>query len=188
MEWKSELPTLRGKRVHLRHLQEADSANLFAVFGDPEVMVYWSSAAWPDLQTAIEYIRSIQSEFAEKQLFQWGVCAAESNEIVGTCTLCSYNPEQLRAEVGIILGKKSWGLGLGTEALNLLIQFAFDEMGLERLEADVDPNNERSLALFDGRGFVREGLQRERWRVHGEVQDSVVLGLLKREWLRPDAL
>ncbi len=183
MNWSSELPTLSAERVRLRWLRPEDCEDLFSVFGDPAVMAYWSHPAWEQLERAREYIRDIHAGFAARQLFQWGVAELDSDIILGTCTLCSYSAEQKRAEVGIILGRASWGRGLGREVLNLLIPFAFEEMDLERLEADIDPNNERSLALFEGCGFVREGLLRERWRVHGEVQDSVLLGLLKREWI-----
>ncbi|HEX2165116.1 MAG TPA: GNAT family protein, partial [Thermoanaerobaculia bacterium] len=60
--------------------------------------------------------------------------------------------------------------------------FAFGPLALHRLEADVDPRNERSLKALERLGFRREGLLRERYFVAGEIQDSVMLGLLAREW------
>ena len=67
-------------------------------------------------------------------------------------------------------------------AFGRLIAFAFDELALIRLEADVDPANVASLALLEAMGFRREGLCRERWIVDGVVQDSLMLGLLARDW------
>jgi RimJ/RimL family protein N-acetyltransferase len=69
-----------------------------------------------------------------------------------------------------------------TDAVTTLIRFAFDALGLHRLEADVDPRNERSLRLLARQGFRVEGHLRETYFVGGEVQDSVILGLLRREW------
>lgn len=69
------------------------------------------------------------------------------------------------------------------EALTALIDHAIGTLRLHRLEADVDPRNERSVRLLDRLGFVREGLLRERWLEAGEVQDAVFYGLLAREWL-----
>ncbi len=60
--------------------------------------------------------------------------------------------------------------------------YAFRDMGLHRIEADVDPRNERSLKLLERLGFRCEGDLRERFRVAGEIQDSIVLGLLRSEW------
>ncbi len=54
-------------------------------------------------------------------------------------------------------------------------------MGMRRIDADVDPRNAASLRCIERLGFVREGFARERWVVAGEVQDSVLLGLLTRE-------
>jgi RimJ/RimL family protein N-acetyltransferase len=53
-----------------------------------------------------------------------------------------------------------------------------------RLEADVDPDGHASLRALERQGFRREGLRRERHRVEGAARDSVMLGLLRREWRR----
>lgn len=182
MDWGEQLPTLSGTRLDLRWLTEGDRDAMFAIFSDPEVMKYWSTSAWTDPAQASSYIASIHSHFASKDLFQFGICLKETNTIVGTCTLCDVDLSQRRAEAGIILGRAAWGQGLATDALKTLLHWGFEELGLMRVEADIDPNNPRSLALFEKQGFQREGFLRERWRVHGEVQDTVFLGLLKREW------
>ncbi|MFK5956886.1 MAG: GNAT family protein [Planctomycetota bacterium] len=180
--WGNKLPTLAAERLDLRWLSFADCPDLFAVFGNPEVMKYWSSSAWSQPSQAADYVASIQRNFAAKSILQWGICLRETNTIIGTCSLVRVDLSQKRSEIGIIMGEVSWGQGLASEALETVIQFAFHKLELLRLEADVDPNNLRSLALFEKQGFQREGLLRERWRVHGEVQDSVFLGLLQREW------
>ena len=68
-----------------------------------------------------------------------------------------------------------------TQALGAVIEFAFSTLRLHRIEADVDPGNTASLALLEKLGFQREGLFRERWRVHGQWQDSVMLGLIRED-------
>ena len=69
-----------------------------------------------------------------------------------------------------------------TEVMSSMIDFAFDELDLHRLEADSDTENTGSLALLEKLGFQHEGLFRQRWRVYGEWQDSAMLGLLKPDW------
>ena len=61
---------------------------------------------------------------------------------------------------------------------------AFDQLGLRRLEADIDPRNAPSCRLLEGLGFVREGLLRQRWRVNGEICDSAFYGLLAEDFVR----
>lgn len=179
--WGDALPTLSTERLRLRHLTEADIDALFAVFGDPEVMRYWSHPAWTARTEAEDYLASIQRNFRQRSLFQWGIARAADDQVLGTCTLYQLIPGQHRGELGIILGREAWGQGYGTEALNALIDFAWQELGLHRLEADVDPINARSLALFEKQGFQREGLLKERWFVHGEFQDTILLGLLRQD-------
>jgi hypothetical protein len=67
------------------------------------------------------------------------------------------------------------------EALRALCGFMFGELGFERIEADVDPRNLASIKVLQRLGFEEEGYLRERWRVRGEVQDSMIFGLLKRD-------
>ena len=182
--WGSELPELVGTRLRLRMLTRADAQGILSVFGDPEVIRYWSSSQLKDLDEAGELIDRIHGLFERCELFQWGIHSRELGQIVGTCTLQHVDTTHKRAEVGIALGSPSWGHGLGPEALGLLIDFVFDELELHRLEADVDPNNARSIAMFERLGFQREGYLRERWHLLGEIQDSVLFGLLKHEWRR----
>jgi RimJ/RimL family protein N-acetyltransferase len=68
--------------------------------------------------------------------------------------------------------------------LSALLDYAFTELDLNRVEADSDPRNERSARLLDRLGFTKEGLFRERCIVDGEVSDSAMYGLLRREWMR----
>ena len=64
----------------------------------------------------------------------------------------------------------------------MLLDFAFRDLGLRRLEADVDPRNAASIRSLERLAFRREGYLRERWCVGGEVQDAIFYGLLRREW------
>jgi len=105
--------------------------------------------------------------------------------VLGTCGLSSLVPRHRRAETGFVLGRAWWGRGLAHEALGLLLGFAFETLGLHRIEADVDPDNDRCLRLLDRLGFRREGHLRERWHHMGEIRDAVFLGLLRQDW-RPD--
>lgn len=179
--WGDALPTLASERVTLRALTDDDVADLFAIFSDPEVMRYWSSPPMMAESEAATLLREIRECFREKNLFQWGVSDPTSGRVIGTCTLYRLEWPHRRAEVGFALRRSSWGKGLAAEALATLIAFAFDRMNLHRLEADADPRNARSLRLLERAGFQREGLLRERYRVSGEVQDAVVLGLLRTE-------
>lgn len=176
------LPTLDAPRVRLRWLTDRDVDALFAIFSDETMMRYWSTLPMKDRAEAAEYLARIRSGFAGKSLFQWGIERREDGEVLGTCTIFNIHRDSMRAELGYCLRSPHWRQGYMREALTALIDYAFATLRLRRLEADVDPKNANSLRILERMGFQREGLLRERWNVGGDIQDSVFLSLLAREW------
>jgi ribosomal-protein-alanine N-acetyltransferase len=185
-EWADRLPTLTAPRVALRWMTEADIPALYSVFGDPEVTRYWSTRALRDPAGAEALLREIEARFRARTLFQWGVCLRSDDAVIGTCTLFCLDLAHRRGELGYSLGRAHWGHGLMSEALSALIAFAFDTLGLHRIEADADPRNGRSIRTLERLGFRREGHLRERYHLNGEIQDALIFGLLRREWPRSD--
>ena len=177
-----KLPTLTSERVALRWLEDSDAPALFKIFSDREVMRYWSSPPLKDEAESLELVERIRRCFAEGSLYQWGVADLCDDAIIGTCTLADVDVQNRRAEIGFILRRDRWGQGYMSEATSTLLRFAFEELGLHRVEAGVDPRNEASIRLLERLGFQREGYLRERWIVGGEINDTVLYGLLRSEW------
>jgi RimJ/RimL family protein N-acetyltransferase len=177
-----KLPTIDALRVRLRWLEEGDLESMYAIFSDTRSMRFWSMPALTDREQAVGYLARINEGFRARTLFQWGVERKEDSRIIGTTTLFSLDSGNARAEIGYILGSEYWGRGYMQEALTALVQFAFTELKLRRIEADVDPRNAPSVKSLDRLGFKKEGLLRERWNVAGEIQDTAFFGLLAHEW------
>lgn len=176
------LPTLAAPRLQLRWIEAADLEDLYGVFSDPEVMRFWSHTAWPHRDEASIYLEAIHRGFDQGDLLQWGIALRGDNRIVGTTTLYAIDQGQGRAELGFALARDHWGRRYAREALTVLMDHAFGPMGLRRIEADVDPRNQASLRTLEALGFRREGYLRQRWQVAGELQDSVLMGLLASDW------
>lgn len=178
----SSLPTIPTERLLLREITPEDVPALFGVFGDPVVCRYRLRPALPDLAAAAAFQADVARRFQEREMFQWGIAGRADGTLVGTCTLHALSDEHRRAELGYTLARAAWGRGYVAEALPALIRFAFETLKLHRLEANVDPRNERSIRVLEREGFEREGHLRERYHVQGEVQDALLFGLLRREW------
>lgn len=177
------LPTLPGLRVLLRPMTPADAPALFALHADPQVMRYWSTPPWTDPQQAVDRLQADAQAHALGLHLRLAVARREAPaQMLGACTLFDLIAEQGRAEIGYALMPAAWGQGLMHEALTLLIQHGFDDFGLRRIEADIDPRNTASARVLQSLGFQREGLLRERWQVAGEISDSALYGLLRRDW------
>jgi len=179
------LPTLLSPRVALRWLEEEDADALFEIFSDPEVMRFWSSPPMRDRDAARRLLEMVREAFRSRTGFRWAIARREDDLAIGTCSLFHLDPDNRRAEIGYALGRQHWGKGYMGEALHALLGFAFGELGLHRLEADVDPRNTASIKSLERLGFRQEGYLRERWIVNGEIQDALLFGLLQREWRLP---
>jgi RimJ/RimL family protein N-acetyltransferase len=178
----ADLP-LRTARLELRPLREADVASLFEIHSDPEVMRYWDASIWQSDQRGRAMVARDLALTARDYL-RLGIESRASGKLLGTCALWRIDAQSRRAEVGYALGAAGWGQGYMHEALSALLEYGFTELDLNRVEADTDPRNERSTRLLERLGFTREGLFRERCIVDGEVSDSAMYGLLRREWTK----
>lgn len=180
------IPTLQGPRLRLRALDMRDADALFALHSDQRVMRYWSFTAWTQRQQAVDHIARLAREREVMEFYPWVATLPDSDELVGTCSLFGVHREHARGVIGYALAPRLWGQGLAGSMLRLALDFAFDTLDLNRIEADIDPLNIASCKLVERAGFEREGLLRERWRVGGGVQDTALYGLLRRDW-RSDA-
>lgn len=178
------LPTLEANRVRLRPLQPDDVDGIFEVFSNAEVMRYWSTPPLSSKAAAEQLIAEIINDVASGRMMKWAIARRSDNLAIGTATLFNPDLNNGRAELGYALSREYWGQGLMGEALQTLLTYAFEELELRRLEADVDPRNVASIRTLERLGFKREGYLRERWHVAGEIQDALFYGLLKREWIK----
>jgi [ribosomal protein S5]-alanine N-acetyltransferase len=183
VETMTAVPTLDGPRVRLCAYRADDRDAMFRLYSDPHVARYWSFPAWTELAQADAYLAPLLEPLDDAPTaYPWAVASIEDDRLVGTTTLFAMRRDQARAEVGYSLSPAWQGRGYAREALRIALRFAFDTLALERIEADIDPRNDRSWRLLEGLGFRREGLLRARWRVNGEVCDSAFYGLLRAEY------
>ncbi|MDF3934745.1 GNAT family N-acetyltransferase [Pseudomonas citronellolis] len=174
---------LQSQRLILRPLCPEDTDALYAMMSDRQVMRYWSTPPWNSRQQAVESIQRDMAGYDEGSCLTLALTRRDDATFLGTCTLFAFAEASRRAELGYCLGRSAQGQGFMNEALRSLLTHAFDELRLNRLEADIDPRNLPSAATLERLGFQREGLLRQRWIVAGEVSDTALYGLLATDWL-----
>ena len=145
-------------------------------------MRYWSFPAWVEVAQARTYLEHARAGMDSGEIFPWAIADGDSDRLIGALTLFSLHVEQRRAEIGYSLAPDFQGRGMAEEALRRALHFAFEQLGLRRLEADIDPRNIASCRLVERLGFVREGLLRKRWKVNGEECDTALYGVLADEF------
>jgi RimJ/RimL family protein N-acetyltransferase len=175
-------PQLQGKRVRLRGPRNDDADALFALFSDPAVMRYWSRPPMTTLGEAQGLIGEMLDSFEQRSLFNWMVSARDDDAVIGTCTLFRIDPRHRHAEIGYALRSDHWGRGIASEAVALVLDWAFRRLDLQRVEADIDPRNDGSRQLLARLGFSSEGVMRQRFFVGDDATDSEIFGLLAEDW------
>lgn len=175
-------PALRTARLLLRPFTSADADALFALHSNAHVLRYWDAPPWSERARAERFIAACVRMEEEGSGARLAMDRVADKSFIGWCSLTRWNPEFRSASMGYCLDDVAWGHGYATEAGRALLQWAFDTLDLNRVQAETDTRNAASARVLEKLGFVREGTLREDCVVDGEVSDSWVYGLLRRQW------
>jgi RimJ/RimL family protein N-acetyltransferase len=177
------VPTLHTARLRLRPFDDADADALFALHSNARVLRYWDASAWTDRVRAERFLAACRQMADEGTGTRLAVDRVRDGGFVGWCSLTRWDPDHRRASLGYCLDDAAWGHGYATEAAGAVLDWAFDRLDLNRVQAETDTRNTASARVLEKLGFVREGLLREDCIVDGEVSDSWVYGLIRREFV-----
>jgi len=175
-------PTLQTARLRLRPVTSADADALFAMHGNADVLRYWDSPPWTGPERATRFVATCQQLADQGSGVRPAIERASDGAFLGWCSVSRWNPVYRSAALGYCLDAPAWGQGYATEAASVLLQWAFDTLDLNRVQAETDTRNAASARVLEKLGFQREGTLREDCVVNGNVSDSWVYGLLRSEW------
>jgi [ribosomal protein S5]-alanine N-acetyltransferase len=175
-------PTLHTARLRLRPFIDADAGDLFALHSSAHVLRYWDAPPWSEPARAERFIAACRQMADEGSGTRLAIDRGSDGTFIGWCGLTRWNPDFRSASMGYCYDSAAWGHGYATEAARAVLQWAFDSLPLNRVQAETDTRNAASARVLEKLGFVLEGTLREDCVVNGEVSDSWVFGLLRREW------
>lgn len=175
-------PTLHTARLRLRPFADADADALFALHSNAYVLRYWDAPPWDEAARAERFIAACRQMAEEGTGARLAIEHGADHAFIGWCGLTRWNPDFRSASLGYCLDDAAWGHGYATEAVRALLQWAFDALDLNRVQAETDTRNVASARVLEKVGFLREGTLREDCVVNGVVSDSWVFGLIRREW------
>lgn len=185
MEENGEFPQLKTDRLILREMTLGDAEFYFRHFNNDKVV---EGSCFPGPKTLDAAKEELElyciRPFKENRGIRWGIVRKNSNELIGTCGYYDWNKTSRRAEIGYDLDPAHWGQGIMTEALQAVLEYGFEKMGLNRIQAIIDSKNTRSVKLVRRLGFKKEGVLRQRSYFNGQFRDDVCFSLLKEEWTK----
>jgi RimJ/RimL family protein N-acetyltransferase len=179
--WRHGLPTLAAGQVVLRQLRQSDAASLFSLLTTEEVSRFIS----PPPSTVEGFERFIA--WTERQRLAgsyacFAITVKGMDTAVGIFQLRELEPGFGTAEWGFAMGSVYWGTGLFQSGAELLMQFAFDTVGVHRLEARAAVHNGRGNGALRKVGAVQEGILRKSFLKNGEYLDQTLWTILDEDW------
>ena len=119
--------------------------------------------------------------------YAFGIRTLEGDRLVGYTGLDGDTFPHGEAFVGIGIGERDfWGKGYGTDAMNVILRYAFQELNLRRVSLDTFEYNPRAIRSYEKVGFVHEGRARDFLYREGQRWDLIFMGILREEWLTKD--
>ncbi|QCR31262.1 GNAT family N-acetyltransferase [Lysinibacillus sp. SGAir0095] len=177
-----EYPVLETERLILREITENDANSIFEYLSDPEVMKYYGLQPFEAVKDALDEISWYQSIFNEQTGIRWGITLKHEDKVIGSCGFLNTVSNHYRTDIGFELSKEYWGQGIASEAMNEIIQYAFEQTDIQRIQALIEPPNIASQKMVERAGFLREGLLRKYEYTCGKFDDLYMYGLLKEDY------
>lgn len=171
-----------GARVRLTAVEPRDISTITRWYADGRFMrLFDADAAMPKTEREVtEYVTEQQKS---KSAFAFAIRPLAGDDLLGYIELDGILWPQGTGWLSIAIGDEAKrGQGYGAEALRLLLDFAFGELNLRRVQLTVFSYNTTAIALYEKLGFLREGVFREFVYRDGQVYDMLLYGLLRREW------
>lgn len=173
--------------MSLRELRLSDAAALFEMLSTEEVARFISPPP-----TSVEgferFIAWTHCERAAGRYACFAVSPAGLDSAIGVFQIRQLEPGFVTAEWGFALGSAFWGTGVFLAAANLTIQFAFDVIGVHRLEARAALANGRGNGALAKVGAVKEGVLRRSFLRHGQYLDQAIWSIVREEWRQAKAV
>lgn len=181
MKTKKNNPHLRvkGKKVFLRYVRLEDFDEMTQMFRESEKFYKGLFSPPPDLESFKDYVA--RNDEDESEFFV--ICRNKDEKIVGAINLSQiFRKAFQNAYLGYSLGVKYTGNGFMTEAINLVLKYAFKDLKLHRVEANIQPHNTASIEVVKRCGFTQEGFSPKYLKIGGKWRDHERWAIIQENW------
>ncbi|MHA2180196.1 MAG: GNAT family N-acetyltransferase [Promethearchaeota archaeon] len=175
---------LKGERITLGPVKRENIDLYLKWFNDPEITQYLSMFRPMTRMMEEDWIENLKNR-DDTIVFAININDEISSEKhIGNCGIHAIDWKNRVAEVGITIGEKDHqNKGYGTEAMEMLLTYAFKTVNLNRIQLRVYEFNRRAISSYNKIGFVEEGRMRQAVFINGEYHDVIFMSVLKEEWL-----
>lgn len=173
------MTTLLGEKIYLRALEPEDLDFIYSLENDESIW-HVSNTQTPYSKYLIrQYLENAHQDIFEAKQLRLAICKNKTSETIGLIDLFDFDPRNNRAGIGIVIHKETdRNSGLGKEALQLLLNFSFNQLQLHQLYANISTTNEASIQLFTTFGFQKIGVKKDWILIHNQYQDEAIFQLI----------
>lgn len=175
----SRIPTIQTERLTLRKLLPSDYRDMYEYASQQTVTEYLLWSPHLNQDQTYRYLEAVQTSYKRGEFFDWAVVITETGKMIGTCGYTSFDVDNRRTEIGYVLNPAYWGNGYASEAVMAVTEFAFSELGMNRVEAHFIEGNERSLHVMRKCGMALEGIFRQYMLIKGKYRNIGICGITK---------
>ena len=166
----SNLPRFETKRLILRRIENGDCEDMYEYSADSDVTKYLTWQPHKNSSETKNYITDLLKRYENGKFFDWGLVYKPHGRFIGTCGFTSINLTQNTCEIGYVLSKNYWGMGLIPEALECIMDFAFSYFGFDKIEGRFLDGNENSKRVMQKTGMTFEKTDCSIMHVKGEYK------------------
>ena len=171
--------TLKGKNIFLRALEPNDLEFIYAIENDESVWEISHTQTPYSRFLVRQYLENANHDIYEAKQLRLAICENDDENAIGLIDLFDFDPKNNRAGIGILIkNTNDRNQGIGTEAVGLLINYAFYNLNLNQLYANIDTQNIGSLKLFTNFGFQKIGVKKQWNLVNGIYKDEALFQLI----------
>jgi len=176
----SPFPEIQTERLLLRRMTTNDAEEILYLRSNDDVMKYIDRERTKSIEDAKSFLDKIDASLNSNNGIMWGITLKENpGKLIGNIGYWRLIKEHYRAEVGYMLHPSFWKKGIMKEALLRVIDFAFDDMNLHSIEANINPGNTASATLLESTGFIKEAYFKEDFFFNGAFHDTIIYSRLK---------
>jgi ribosomal-protein-alanine N-acetyltransferase len=147
-------PALATERLTLRQLKFEDQHEIFTLRSDKRVNEFLDRSKANSIEDAVNFIHKINESISNNEALYWGIAMKEDLHLIGTICLWNISKENLTAEIGYELLPDHQGKGIMQEAVAKVIEYGFEILKLNAIDAELAPGNTKSVKLLERTGFI----------------------------------
>jgi len=177
-------PVLESENIVLKKIEEIDLEELFSIYSNDNVFKYCGIIPKKNKETVKNMIEHFERDYNKKSRIKWGIYYKQDNmKLVGIIEVFDINQKINMVTIGYFLAEAYWGKGIATESLKVLVRYLFENVEVNRIQAEVMPENNESKKVLTKNGFIKEGtLRQASWWSGKGVVDLEVYGLLYQDY------